>query len=118
MTVEVGSGAGDARDYRVVPTDLPSESAERVQALRDFQLITLTPGVRAERDIVSEQGALIVGLSEQARRLGFEEGDVIVQVNRVRIHSAEEAAQVLRRVAGRGGVIWIERDGQLGAVQF
>ncbi|HET7321570.1 MAG TPA: trypsin-like peptidase domain-containing protein [Longimicrobiaceae bacterium] len=118
MSVETGSESGAVRTLRVTPTDLPSESAERVQALRDFQLITLTPGVRAERDVRSEQGAVIVGLSDQARRLGFEEGDVIVQVNRVRIHSAEEAAQVLRQVAGRGGVIWIERDGQLGAVQF
>ncbi|HET8655495.1 MAG TPA: trypsin-like peptidase domain-containing protein [Longimicrobiaceae bacterium] len=117
MDVEVVSGNG-TRDYRATPTDLPSESAQRVQALKDFQLITLTPGVRAERNISSQQGAVIVGLSDTARQLGFQEGDVILQINRVRIHSAEEAAQALQQVAGRGGVIYFERGGQVGVVQF
>ena len=109
---------GRERAFRVQPGDLPSMGAERVQALRDFQLVTLTPAIRAERGLQSEQGALIVGLSEAARQLGLREGDLILQINRVRIGSAEEAAQVLGQLTGRGVVMYFEREGRMAATQF
>lgn len=117
LEVRIADG-GDPRVLRVTPADLPSVSAERIQALRDFQLVTLSPAIRAERGIRSEQGALIVSLSEQARNIGLREGDVILQINRVRIGSAEEAARVLQQVGARGVVVYFERGGQLGMTQF
>ena len=117
--VEVRIADGNAeRSYRVVTGDLPSVGAERIQALRSFQLISVTPAIRAERGLVSEQGALIVGLAEDARAIGLQEGDVIVGINRVRIQSAEQAASVLQAAAGRGVVVYFERGGQLGTASF
>jgi S1-C subfamily serine protease len=93
--------------------------AERVRALSDFELVTVTAGIRAERGIDSESGALIVSLSSDARDIGFREGDVIVQVNRTPVRRAEDAAALLRRSVGRGPVrLVIERDGQLMSISF
>ena len=117
LEVRVAEG-GRERTIRVQPGDLPSVNAERIQALRDFQLITLTPAIRAERGLASEQGALIVGLSDAARQLGMREGDLILQINRLRITSAEEAAAALRQLGGRSVVMYFERSGQLVSTQF
>jgi serine protease Do len=117
LEIHVGGGTSE-RAIRVVPEDLPSMSAERIQALRDFQLVTLTPSIRAERGLVSDQGALIVGLSEQARGVGLREGDLILQINRSRVGTAEEAASTLQQFAGRGLIVYFERNGNLGSVQF
>ncbi|HEX6937816.1 MAG TPA: trypsin-like peptidase domain-containing protein [Longimicrobiales bacterium] len=110
---------GRERRVRVIPADLPSVTAERIRALADFELVTLTPAIRAERGLVSEHGALIVSASEVARRIGLREGDLIVQINRVPVGSAEEAARLLQRLAGEGPVrVFFERRGQLGSVYF
>ncbi|HEX2205644.1 MAG TPA: trypsin-like peptidase domain-containing protein, partial [Longimicrobium sp.] len=117
LEVGVAEGAG-TRTVRVAPGDLPSVGAERIQALRDFQLVTLTPAIRAERGLANERGALIVSLPEAARAVGLREGDLVLQINRVRILDAETAAGVLRQLAGRNVVMYIERGGQVGAIQF
>jgi len=117
LEVVVAEGGREQR-LRLVPADLPSIGAERVEALRDFQLVTLTPAIQAERGLANSQGALIVGLSEAARGLGLQEGDLILQINRVRINSAEEAARVLGQLAGQGVVIYFERQGRIGTVSF
>jgi serine protease Do len=117
MQVRVQSGDAE-RVYRVVPADLPSVRAQRVQALRELQLVTLTPAIRAERGIASEQGALIVSLSEQARSAGLlQEGDVILQINRTRVGSAEEAARILQQLTGSSAVLFFERSGRIGQTQ-
>jgi serine protease Do len=93
-------------------------AAERIQALRDFQLVTLTPAIRAERGLVSERGALIVGLSDDARAIGLQAGDLILQINRTRVATAEEASRILGALAGSGVVVYFERGGQLGSTSF
>jgi serine protease Do len=117
LEVRVMEG-GRERAIRVQPGDVPSVNAERIQALRDFQLVTLTPAIRAERGLTNEQGALIVGLSDAARGLGLQEGDLILQINRLRIISAESAAQALQQLGGRGVVMYFERGGRIGSTQF
>ncbi len=110
---------GRERIVRITPSDLPSLTAERIRALTDFELVTLTPAIRAERGLVSEQGALIVSASPTARRIGLREGDLIVQINRDPITSAEEAARLLQRLSGAGLVrVFFERQGRLGSVDF
>lgn len=118
--IQLAVGAGeDERRVRLVPAPLPSLTAERIQALEDFELVTLTPAIRAELGLVSEEGALIVSLSDAARRLGLRERDLILQINRNRIRTAEEAATLLRRLTGRGGVrLVFERDGRYGSTSF
>lgn len=103
---------------RVVPADLPSVGAERIQALNGLQLVTVTPAIRAERGVRSDAGALIVGIPESARGIGIQEGDVILQINRLRVRSAEEAAGALQAIGSGPVVIYFERSGQLGSAQF
>ncbi|HEX5872551.1 MAG TPA: trypsin-like peptidase domain-containing protein, partial [Longimicrobium sp.] len=117
LEVRVMEG-GRERTVRIQPGDLPSVNAERIQALRDFQLITLTPAIRSERGLINEQGALIVGLSDAARGLGLREGDLIVGINRLRITSAEGAAQALQQLSGRTVLMYFERAGRIGSTQF
>ena len=105
---------------RIVATTLPSVTAERVTVLEDLELITVTPEVRAERNVRSEAGALVVGISaELSRILALRTGDVLLSVNRTRISTAEEANQAFRAVAGTGRVsIYAERNGQILAHTF
>jgi serine protease Do len=97
LPIEVGD-EGD-RVVQLTPTDLPSLTAERVNALEEFELVTLTPSIRSERGLTSEAGALIVGVSDNVRsRLGLREGDLIIGINRTAVHSAEEAASYLQQI--------------------
>jgi serine protease Do len=104
---------GQPRPVRLRAEALPSVTAERVTVLQDMQLITVTPQVRAERGIMSEEGALIASISDRlASQLGLRTGDVLVQVNRSRVRSAEEAARVFDTLRGQGAVrIYVERNG-------
>lgn len=116
-TVSLRVGENGERTVLLQPRDLPSLSAERVSALDEFELITLTPAIRSERGLSNEHGALIVGLSDQVRRtLRLQEGDLIVGINREPIDSAEAAAELLRRLQeaqGRVAVrIFVERGGR------
>jgi len=88
-------------------------TAERVTVLRDIQLITVTPQVQAERDLMSRSGALVTEISAGlSRQLGLREDDVILQINRMRVRSADETAQAFEAVRGTGRVVLIfERDG-------
>jgi serine protease Do len=116
ITVSEGTAR---RALRVETQDLPSITAERVRALTDFEFVSLTPAIRAERSVASERGALIVELSDAARRIGLRVGDVVVQINRTPVTNAQEAAALLRRLAGQGAVrVFFERAGQYGSVSF
>jgi serine protease Do len=108
------------RRVRLGTQDLPSLTAERVRAGSDFEFITLTPAIRAERGLTGEEGALLVGLSDAARRIGLQDGDLVVEINRTRIRSAQDAASILRRMSGRRTLVrmGLERRGRDTAVQF
>lgn len=116
----VVSENGRERTVRISPQDVPSLAATRVSALSDeFELITVTPAIRSERRISSQRGALIVGLSDDARRIGLREGDVIIEINRVPVRTAEETAQVMSRLPRRSAVrLTIERQGEYGYISF
>jgi S1-C subfamily serine protease len=116
VTVQEG---GAERTVDVTTQDLPSLTAERVQALRDFEFVTLTPAIRAERNLRSEEGALIVGLSDTARQIGLRQGDLVVSVNQARVRTAQDAARYLGALEGSGQIrVVYERAGRLGAAYF
>ena len=52
-----------------------------------------------------------------SNQIGLEQGDVIVQINRMRVTSAEDAAQALNAVRGLV-VMYVERSGQLYSTEF
>ena len=98
----------------LVVADQPEASAPKVAVLRELELITLTPQIRAERSIRSQRGALIYRVSDRvAADLGIQAGDVIVQINRTPIESADEAARAIDAYAGRGLIrMFYERGGR------
>ncbi|HSM61033.1 MAG TPA: PDZ domain-containing protein, partial [Longimicrobiales bacterium] len=108
LTVE-----GQGRPVRVEAVALPSVMAERVTVLSEMQLITVTPQVRAERGLVTEEGAMIASISDRlSAQLGLRAGDVLVGVNRTRVTSAEDAARIFEGLRGEGRVrLYVERNG-------
>jgi serine protease Do len=102
-------------DVRLTVADLPEATAPRVQVLRDLQLVTLTPAIKAERGIWAQGGAVVYDISvEMGEVLGLQRGDVIMQVNRTPIRSAEDAARAIDYYAGRGPMtVFFEREGQV-----
>jgi serine protease Do len=104
----------------VTIADLPEVSAQKVQVLRELELVTLTAAIRAERGIRSEKGALVYKASDRiTQELFIQPGDLIIAVNRTEIGSAEDASRALDYYAGRGPIRLIcERDGQLFSTDF
>jgi serine protease Do len=100
--------------------DLPEVNAPKVTVLREIQLVTLTPAIRAERNIRRANGALVQAVSPRvAEQLGIQAGDVILQVNRVPIADAQSAARAIDYYAGRGTIVmYLERGGQVYTTEF
>jgi len=100
--------------------DLPEATAPKVTVLRELQLVTVTPAIRAERRIQSSAGALVYQVSDRvAEELGLQTGDVVVQVNRTPVSSADEVARAIDAYAGRGPIrLYFERGGQLAFTDF
>lgn len=82
-----------------------------------MELISVTPSIQAERELRYSAGALIVAMDpELTRQLSLREGDVLLQINRTRIETAEQAAAILRRVEGRIQ-LYYERNGAVSVHQ-
>ncbi len=111
---------GTSDPVRIQAENFPALPAERVTILRDLEVTTLTPPARDERGIGSEAGALVTGISLDLQRiLGLREGDVIVGINRQRIGSAEELAELLSEIPARSRVQFIfERNRGLSSTTF
>jgi len=114
------SRGGREFDARLTVVDLPEVSAPKVQVLRELELVTLTPAIRVERGIRSPHGALLFRGSERAAaELDLREGDVIVQINRAPVATAEDVARLIDYYAGRGPIrLFYERGGQLLSTDF
>ena len=112
-------GSGDV-NVNVSIADLPEVTAQKVQVLKELELVSLTPAIRAERGVRSERGALVYRASDRIMQdLGIQPGDVIVQVNRTPVGSAEDASRALDYYAGRGTIrMFCERGGQIFATDF
>jgi serine protease Do len=99
---------------KVKVADFPEVNAQRVSVLRDLELISLTPAIRAERNIKNSHGALIATVTQAvSTNLGIQSGDVIVQINNIPVTDAQQAKRVLESLSGSGPVrMWVERDGR------
>ena len=104
---------GRRGDVRLIAEDVPSLAADRVTTLERMELVTVTPGIRVERNLQYETGALIMSIRpDLENRIGFRAGDVILQIDRTGITSAEQVASIFRRAVGTVAV-YIERNGGL-----
>jgi serine protease Do len=103
----------------VAVVDLPDVNAPRVTVLREIELISLTPAIRAQYQLQSRQGALVTRASDRVQQqIGLQSGDVIVQINRTPIASAQDVNRILT-TSGRGLVrMYFERGGQIDAIEF
>ena len=115
ITVTMRRGT-ETLSRRVETADLPTVTATRVSVLQGVDLVTVTPGVRGERGLQNDHGALIVRISPDIRRqTGLAEGDVIIGLNRTPVETAEEAARLLQSIRPRQAFrIHFERNGQTG----
>ena len=119
LTVSFRHG-GDSRSARLAVTDFPTTLAEKVAVLGGMKVVTVTPAVRAERNIQSDHGTLIYDLPEEMEEAtGLRSGDVILQINRVRVSSADDLRRAFAATAGAGAVtVWFERAGRLERTAF
>ena len=108
------------RAVKVRVADLPEVSAQKVAVLKEIELLTLTPAIRAERSVRAGQGAVVYKVSERvADELGIQTGDVIVQVNRTAVSGAQQAGRLLESMTGRGPIrMIVERGGFLFTIDF
>jgi serine protease Do len=118
VTVVLRRG-GRERTTTVIVEALPTTQAERVSALGDMELITLTPAIRQERGIRVDQGVLIYDVGSAAR-VGLRDGDVIFQINRIAITDADQVNEIFRRVGGTRTPIrlYLERGGRVYTTEF
>jgi serine protease Do len=102
-------------NMNVQVTDLPEVSAPKVAVVKELELVTLTPAIRAERGIRSPKGAVVYNVSDRiSNEVGIQKGDVIVQINRLPINTADDVKTALDTYAGRAAmrVVW-EREGRV-----
>jgi serine protease Do len=82
--------------------DRPEVSAPKVTVLREIELTTLTPTLRAERSIVAPQGALVTNVSARIRdEIGLEVGDVIIQINNTVIRGTDDVNRAIQAAPAR-----------------
>ncbi|HEV2642386.1 MAG TPA: trypsin-like peptidase domain-containing protein [Candidatus Elarobacter sp.] len=109
---------GSTKQVSVRVADLPEANAQGVSVLREIELVTLTPAIRAERSIRSPAGAFVRSVTPRVTAaIGLEQGDVIVQVNRTRITTADDAAAALNGTRGPV-MMYVERAGQYYSTEF
>jgi len=112
LDVELGQRAEDGRGY--APQARPGRAAEAPLGLR---LAPLTASERARLGLPAEVvGALVASVrpGSPAARHGLRPGDVIVEIDRERVESADEAAAALERARGESVLLLVRRgDTQL-----
>jgi serine protease Do len=111
VQLAVRSGRQTVR-RRVVTGDLPTVTAEKYSLLEGIELIDVTPAIRAERGIRSEQGVLIFKVApEVTAQTTLRAGDVILAINRTPVRAAEQVGDLLNVRAGEIARIYLEREG-------
>ena len=112
VVLAVKSGSRE-RQVNIVVADLPEVRAPRVTVLREIQLTTLTPQIRAERGYRSAQGAVVVEVSDRVRdEIGIQPGDLILQINRTLIEGAPDVSRAFEYYGGRTVIRMVfERQG-------
>ena len=112
--------AGRDMDKKVKVADFPEVNAQRVAVLKELELITLTPAIRAERNIKNPSGALIATVSQSvSNSLGIQQGDVIVQINNTPVSDAQQVKRVLESLSGKGQSRMVfERGGRIFYTDF
>jgi serine protease Do len=76
--------------------DLLDVPESKVEVLSGFELVTVTPGIQAQRRLKLDYGALVSKISDRNSDItGLQPGDVIIAINQAAIRTADEAKQAL-----------------------
>jgi serine protease Do len=104
----------------VTVADRPEVSAPKVTVLRELEVTTLTPTLRAERGVLADQGAFVTGVSNRVRdEIGLDEGDVILQINTTVIRTASDVSRAISQAPARAmSRALIERRGRRYITEF
>ncbi len=107
-------------DTAVTVADLPEVGAPRIEVLGGIEAVTVTPAIRVERQLRSPRGALVVAVTPQVQdAIGLATFDVIVQIGRTPITTAEQVGQAIDFYSRRGPVsMLIERNQQIFQTDF
>jgi len=104
---------GQSRTIELEAAQFPSTTAARVTLFRDIDLITVSAQIQGELGLSNDSGALIADISnELMSRTRLQMGDVIIQMNRTRIRSADDAASFFDALTGQQGriIVYLERN--------
>jgi serine protease Do len=95
-------------------------TANRVRVLQGLDLVTVTAAVRAERNVVSQAGALVIRIQPDiANQTGIQAGDVIIGINQQPLSTAEDVSKALGAMRpGQMFILRLERGGQRGDIQL
>jgi len=111
-TVTLKRGSHE-QGVQVMVADLPDVAAAKVQVLRDLQLVTVSPDIKAEHNLAVNEGAMIFSVSDAVTaEIGIQKGDVIVSINNARITSADDAKKAFDRYANAVIVMGVVRGRQ------
>ena len=104
---------GSQEERRLTTGDLPTSAATKVKVLRGLEVVTVTPAIQGERRLRTAKGALIVGITDEARAgTGLQAGDVILAINRSLVTSARQVADLLEASRNDQAFrIYFERSG-------
>jgi serine protease Do len=114
VALQLHRGVSDRRLVLRVE-DLPTAKAEKVAVMGDLQVVTVTPAVRAERGLSSKvRGAMVYRVGSSTQEItGLVEGDIILQVNRLPVSTAEELREALSAARSRSAVrVYLLRNGE------
>jgi serine protease Do len=104
---------GALEQHSFTAGDLPTSTATKVTVLRGLEVVTVTPAIQGERGLRTAKGALIVGMTDEARRgTGLQAGDVILAINRSLVTTARQVADLLEASrTDQAFRIYFERNG-------
>lgn len=119
LSITVKRGGAEQKISMQV-ADAPEVTAPKVTVLKELQLVTLTDAMRQERSIVAPQGALVFKVSDRIRdQIGLQEGDVIAQVGRTRVSSAQDVSAAIDKIGARTPITLVfERNQQYYQTSF
>jgi serine protease Do len=94
-----------------VRAEAPSQTRQGQWGL---QLQNITPQLAEKHGLKAEHGALVVGVQpgSPAAEAGMHAGDIILEVNRQAVESAEDAREAFARAAGNDSLLLLVQRGE------
>ena len=94
---------------------MPDRAEDQVQVLEGLQLITVDQTLAIQRRLEFEFGALVAEIDDRSTEVtGLRPGDIILAINRRRVETAQDAADLFQYYAGRGRIrVTYYREGRL-----